>query len=112
MFSYNKLVTPLKSQPSPDDILSPNQHASKINHTFDARGIRQSIDTLITSESQLLWKKAIALKLDRSAQDYHEDKGNNTMDFICKHKVPARARIKYTNMVCDFKPLKKENFQA
>eukprot|EP00957_Ditylum_brightwellii_P089273 6798043-Ditylum_brightwellii.AAC.1 len=38
--------------------------------------------------------------------------GSNTIGFIRKNAIPKGKKITYTNMVCDYKPLKEEKYRV
>ena len=46
----------------------------------------------------------------RAAQGNNKVKGNDTLDFIQKHEVPVNKMVTYSNFICDFRPLKTEQY--
>ena len=51
-------------------------------------------------------------ELGRAAQGNSKVKGNDTLDFIHKHEVPVNKTVTYSNFICDFRPLKSEQYRA
>ena len=66
-----------------------------------------TIDQLIQEEPET-WKVSVSNKIGRRAQGIREVKGNNVLEFIPRHEVPANKTVTYGNMICDFRPFKLE----
>ena len=70
-----------------------------------------SLDQLLNSSSAQIWERAISYELGRLAQGFVHIQGNDVMDFISKSAVPFGKIVTYARMVCDFRPLKEEQFR-
>ena len=51
-------------------------------------------------------------ELARLAQGFDGIKGTDTLEFIHKNKVPKHKKVTYGNMICDFQPLKNEQYRV
>jgi hypothetical protein len=82
-----------------------------INHIFDASGKRQTIDMLLRTDPAT-WGKSTTNELARLAQGLGAVKGTDTIEFILKSEVPHDKKVTYANMICDFRPLKDEQYRV
>ena len=83
------------------------------NHIFDDRGRKQSIDDLIKGPMKETWLRSTANELGRIANGIpNRIRGTDCIVFIPKSKVPPGKKVTYTNMVCDYCPLKDEPYRV
>ena len=83
------------------------------NHIFDENGKKQSIDDLITGPNKKIWLRSTANELCRLAAGIPgRVEGTKTVAFIHKSQVPKDKRVTYANMVCDYRPLKTEQYRV
>ena len=59
---------------------------------------------LIKGLERRVWERSIANKLVQLAQGIREVKGENTVMFIPKSKVPKDKNLTYGKIVCEMKP--------
>ena len=78
------------------------------NNIFYLQGKRESIDSLLQGPVKLVWSNALMNEFGLVAQGIHVIEGNDCIDFIDKNEVPSNKKVAYSNMVCDFCPLKTE----
>ena len=83
----------------------------KINHIF-AEDKKLSIDNLLQRPTKKTWKQGLDNELGRLADGYKNFKGTNTIAFIKKTDISNNKKVTYANMVCDYRPLKKEKFRV
>ena len=80
-----------------------------VQHIFDAKGKKLSIDELLLDAMKKIWGKALENEFGRLNNDIPKELlGTNTISFILKSSIPQGRKITYANMVCDFRPLKNE----
>ena len=81
-----------------------------INHIYDDKGKKLSIDTLLTDPKYKdIWNKSMSNELGRLAQgNKYGIKSNDAIDFIHKCEVPKEKKVTYANFVCDYRPLKSD----
>ena len=58
------------------------------------------------------WKVSVSNEIGRMAQGIREVKGNNVLEFIPRHEVPANKKVTYGNMICDFRLFKLEKYRV
>ena len=96
--------------PAPTHIWQPNL---VVNHIFDDRGRKQSIDDLIKGPTKDTWLKSTANELGRLANGIpNRVRGTDCIVFIHKSQVPPGKKVTYANMVCDYRPLKDEPYRV
>ena len=85
-----------------------------LNHIYDAAGKKLSIDALLQGAQADVWHQALDNELGRLSRGLPgtDITGTKTIDFISKEDIPRGACITYANMVCDERPLKKEQFRV
>ena len=85
-----------------------------LNHIFDDNGKKLSIDVLLKGQKAATWHQGLDNELGRLSNGLSGTTivGTNTIDFITKDKIPKGACITYANMVCDERPLKKEQHRV
>jgi hypothetical protein len=80
-----------------------------INHVYDDKGKKQSIDDLLKSKMKPTWEISLSNEIGRLAQGVgNRVAGTDTIDFIQKNEVPANKKVAYANFICDYRPLKTE----
>ena len=85
---------------------------NSINHIFSADGKKQSIDKLLIGDKKLIWEKSLSNEIGRIAQGIRDVLGNDTVDYIPRREVPANTIVTYANFICDFRPLKSEQYRV
>ena len=84
-----------------------------VNHIYDTKGQKQSIDALINGPDALTkWLPALSNEWGRLAQG--NDAGveaTNTINFVAFSEVPVDKKVTYASFVCDYRPLKKEKWR-
>ena len=112
--SKSNLIQHVHQNPSEDTIaqhvFDPQHH---INHIYNESGKRETLDTLLKGSQQETWQRSLSNEWGRLAQgnDYNV-KGTNTIVFISKSQVPSDKRVTCATMVCDFRPLKEEQYRV
>ena len=80
-----------------------------INHVYDDKGKKQSIDDLLKSKMKPTWEVSLSNEIGRLAQGVgNRVAGTDTIEFIRKNEVPANKKVTYANFICDYRPLKTE----
>ena len=80
-----------------------------LNHIYDPKGKRLSIDKLLESKERLVWLRGLSNEWGRLANgNVFGIKGTNTIKFISRNEVPHNQDVTYATFVCDYKPLKTE----
>ena len=95
-------------QPIPIPTLHHNQ---SINHIYQGSN-KETIYTLLTGKEKDLWSPALSNELRRLANENNTVSGTKTTCFVPKHTIPAKNKITYANMVCDYRPLKTEKYRV
>ena len=84
-----------------------------INHIYDNKGRKQSIDRLINGpDAATKWLPALSNEWGRLAQG--NDAGveaTDTIRFIPFTEVPTNKKVTYASFVCDYRPLKLEKWR-
>ena len=83
----------------------------KIKLLITASGKKHTIDSLLQIDPHTQGS-ALSNEVGRLAQGYQNIKGNNTLCFIPKKLVPQNLNVAYANMVCDYRPNKKEKHRV
>ena len=78
---------------------------------FLPQGKKKSIDKLL-KEDVNTWGLSLSNELGRLSGRIREVKGNNAIEFIDKDTIPLNKKVVYTNIVCDYRPLKKEKYRV
>ena len=78
---------------------------------FTQKGKKKSIDNLL-QDDYIIWGCSITNELGRLSQGINNIEGNNALLFIPKSEVPWGKKVRYTNMICDYRPLKKEKYRV
>ena len=86
--------------------------SSYINHIYNEDGNRQSINKLLQGSNKMIWEKSLSNEIERLAQGIIDVLGNDTVDYIPKSEVPTTAIVTYANFICDFRPLKTEQYRV
>ena len=110
-----RLSTSYHSIPSKQSlipILRAQSIVQYINHIYNNNGQRQSLDKLLQGDNKLVWSKGLTNELGRIAQGVHDIIGNDTVDYIHKSDVPPGAIVTYANFICDYRPLKEEQYRV
>ena len=94
--------------------LPPMPKTWALNHIYDKAGKKLSIDALLQGAQAPVWHQALDNELGRLSRGLPgtDITGTKTIDFISKEDIPRGACITYANMVCDERPLKKEQFRV
>ena len=81
-----------------------------MHHIYDAQGIKQSIDQLLTGEhGTTRWQPAMSNEWGRLATGNEAGvEYTDTIEFIPYSDVPQEAKVTYASFVCDHCPLKSE----
>ena len=80
-------------------------------HIFDDRGRKQSLNNLLKGSTATTWRRSTTNELGRLSQGIKgRVDGTNAVKFIKKSQVPKGKTVTYVNMVCDYRPLKEEQF--
>ena len=90
------------------------QHATKhyMNHIF-TNGKKETLDSLLRGPNKTVWERGLANELGRLSQGMKDRvRAMDTIDFIHRHEVPSGKKVTYANMVCDYRPLKKEPYRV
>ena len=84
-----------------------------VNHVFDAKGTRLSIDTLLKGKDNTIWTRSLSNEWGRllDGNDFGVQ-GTKTCHFISRTKVPRDRDVTYATYVCDVKPLKSETHRV
>ena len=56
--------------------------------------------------------KSLSNEIGRIAQGIRDLFGNDTVDYIPRREVPANTIVTYANFICDFRPLKSEQYRV
>ena len=82
------------------------------SHIYNSDGHKETINSLLFGPAHEVWQQAMSNEWGRLAQG--NDNGINftdTIDFIHRHDVPSQQKVTYGSFVCNFKPLKKEQYR-
>jgi hypothetical protein len=96
------------------------QENCRMYHIYSEQGKRISYEKLITGEHKTRWLHSSANEFGRLMQGVGADsrspatriKGTDTMRIIRKQDVPNGQPVTYGNFVCDFRPLKEEQWRT
>ena len=83
----------------------------KLLHIYSNQ-VKQNIDSLLKGENKEIWTKSLTNELGRLSQGITNVKGNYVVEFFKKSEVPKNRKVTYSNMICDYKPLKKEKHRV
>ena len=82
-------------------------------------GKKETLATLRAGPSKNIWDKSLANEIGRLAQGVGKRRkvdekiiGTNTILFITKDQVPSGRKVTYANFVCDYRPLKTEQYRV
>ena len=78
---------------------------------FTQKGKKKSIDNLL-QDDYIIWGCSLTNELGRLSQGINNIEGNNALIFIPKSEVPWGKKVAYANMICDYRPLKKEKYRV
>ena len=86
----------------------------KVQHMFDPKGNKMSIDALLEDPiTSQVWKPALENELGRLSQGFNNRvKAQDTIDFISYNEIPNDRKVTYANFICDYRPLKAEKFRV
>ena len=103
-----------KVQPQPTQSLLAQHIFSThtASHIYNSDGHKETINSLLFGPAHEVWQQAMSNEWGRLAQG--NDNGINftdTIDFIHRHDVPSQQKVTYGSFVCNFKPLKKEQYR-
>ena len=84
-----------------------------LNHIYNQEGQKQTIQHLLQSDKKERWSKALSNEFGRLTQgNIHGVNFTDTMEFIFKKDVPKNKKVTYASFVCDYKPLKSEQWRV
>ena len=84
-----------------------------VNHIYDDNGKKLSLDDLLTGDNKDIWIRSTSNEIGRLAQgNIHGVQYTDTIEFIHKHEVPIGRAVTYANFVCDYRPLKQEQYRV
>ena len=84
-----------------------------IMHIFTPEGNRMSMDNLLAGPDSAIWERSLSNEWGRLASgNKYGTKGTKTIAFISRSEVPHGRDVTYATFVCDFKPLKKEQYRV
>ena len=85
-----------------------------MNHVFnDITGRSETPATLLTGDKAIAWNILLAnewVRLSKSIKN--RVIVTDTIDFIHKSEVPHKRKVTYGNFVCDYRPLKTEQWRV
>ena len=85
---------------------------SHVNHIYDDKGQRLSINKLLTGSQAPIWNKSLSNETGRLAQgNKHGVSSTDTIEFITVDLVPHKEKNTYAQCVCDHRPLKPEPYR-
>ena len=72
------------------------------------------MDKLLRGPTATTWWTSIENELGRISQGIIPDRvhGTNAINFIKKSEIPYGKTVTYSNMVCDYRPLKDEKYRV
>ena len=80
-----------------------------LHDILDERGTKMSVNKILVGTNKNIWKQAMDTKLGRLSMDTPEKiKATENIGCIHKRDIPKNSKIIYSNMVCDYRPLKTE----
>jgi hypothetical protein len=83
------------------------------NHIYNDKGKKETLDTLLAGTNSTTWTNALCNEYGRLAQGYGGTiVGTDTIDFILRSDVPAHKKVTYGNFICDYRPLKSEEYRV
>ena len=89
---------------------SVTQQANHIFHPIT--GKKETLDSLLKGDDSVHWKRSLSNEWGRLAQgNDHGVKATDTIEFIAKSAVPSGRKVTYGSFVCDFKPLKEQQYR-
>ena len=84
-----------------------------VQHIFDEKGNRLSIDKFLRGDMAETWAIALEREFGRLSNGIPKELlGTKTIDFVLKSSIPLGRKVTYANMVCDFRPLKGEKYRV
>ena len=78
---------------------------------LDIKGKKKSINSLLREDDKT-WVISLSNEIGRLEQGIRDVVGNNTINVIQNDKVPKGDKVAYANIVCDYRPYKKEKYRA
>ena len=108
---FRPVIPVLPVMPTFQEIFNKNLN-QKIQHIFDPKGNKMSIDKLISDPVLAkVWQPALENELGRLSQGFKKRvQAQDAMDFIAYTEIPQDRKITYANFICDYRPLKTEKF--
>jgi hypothetical protein len=84
-----------------------------MSHIYNAQGKKQSLKDLLSGPAKGIWSRSSSNEFGRLAQgnDFGIE-GTNTIQFIVPQQVPIDGKVTYASFVCDYRPLKKEQYRV
>ena len=83
-----------------------------LNHIYNKDGKKQSLDKLLRSDMKDVWGRALSNEWGRLATgNTHGVESTDTIEFIPHSLVPSNKKVTYASFVCDYRPLKKEQWR-
>ena len=59
-----------------------------------------------------IWEQSLTNELGRLAQGIGQITGNDCLEFISHHEAPSTKKVTYTDMVCNYRLLKQEEYRV
>ena len=77
------------------------------------KGKKQSLKALLCGPDKDIWSRSTSNEFGRLAQgnDFGIE-GSDTIQFIAPHQAPTDRKVTYASFVCDYRPLKKEQYRV
>ena len=84
-----------------------------MNNIYDTHGKKQCLQQLLFCPDGENWSRSTSNEFGRLAQgnDFCVA-GTDTINFISPSKLPAGRKVTYASFVCDFRPLKSEQYRV
>ena len=83
------------------------------NHIYKPNGTKETIDSMLTGPSRVLWTQSLSNEWGRLAQGNSNGvRSTNTIEFIFQHNVPKGSDVTYATYVLDYRPLKSEPYRV
>ena len=84
-----------------------------INHVYNEKGKKETIDTFLSGPMKDVWVKSISNEYGRLTQgNKYGVKCTDCFDFILKNEVPQGRDVTYASFCFDYRPLKGEKYRA
>ena len=84
-----------------------------MSHIYNAPGKKQSLKDLLYGPEKDIWSRSTSNEFGRLAQgnDFGIE-GSDNIQFIAPHQAPLDRKVTYASFVCDYRPLKKEQYRV